>query len=118
MLIRVKNLKLKTIIGVYEWEKHVNRDLVFNIEVEIKTIKSISSDNLSDTVDYDEIVEIVKKNCTKRFFLIEKMAGEILKEIMKNKKVLRCKIEIDKIGIISEADSCSVVIEKKKNRWI
>ena len=114
MLIKVKNLKLKTIIGVYDWEKKIKRDLVFNIEVETNNIKSLSSDELSDTIDYDEIVAIVKTIGVKRFFLIEKMAGEILKEIMQNQKILRCKIEIDKMGIIEDADSCSVTIEEKR----
>jgi dihydroneopterin aldolase len=114
MLIRVKNLKLKAIIGVYEWERKIKRDLVFNVEVETKNSKAISNDDLADTVDYDEIVAVIKKLGTEKFFLIEKMAGEITKEILKNKKISRCKIEIDKIGIISEADSCSVVIEQKQ----
>jgi dihydroneopterin aldolase len=114
MLIKVKNLKLKTIIGVYDWEKTIKRDLIFNIEVETQNTKSLSSDQLSDTIDYAEIIDAVKKYIDQRFSLIEKMAGEILKEIMINEKITRCKIEIDKVGIIKEADSCSIIIEEKR----
>ena len=115
MLIRVKNLKLKTILGVYEWEKNSKRELIFNIEVETKNTKSLFSDKLSDTIDYDDIVKTIKKVSLSKFNLIEKLAGEILKELMKNKKIFRCKIEIAKVGAVKEAESCCVIIETKRN---
>ena len=115
MLIRVKNLKLKTILGVYEWEKNSKRELIFNIEVETKNTKSLFSDKSSDTIDYDDFVKTIKKVSLSKFNLIEKLAGEILKELMKNKKIFRCKIEIAKVGAVKEAESCCVIIETKRN---
>lgn len=114
MLIRIKNLKLKTVIGIYEFEEKIQRQLIFNIEVEVKNSKALRSDKISDTVDYDDILKIVKTIAKKRFALIEKMANEIAAEIMKIKKISRCKLEIDKTKLYDDVDSCSVVLEKKR----
>ena len=114
MLIRIKNLKLKTIIGIYDFEEKIQRELIFNIELEVKSNKALASDAISDTVDYDDIIKIVKTIGKKRFALIEKMAAEIVVEIMKNKKIARCKLEIDKTKLYDDVDTCSVVIEKKR----
>ena len=114
MLIRIKNLKLKTIIGIYDFEEKIQRELIFNIELEVKSNKALASDAISDTVDYDDIIKIVKTIGEKRFALIEKMAAEIVVEIMKNKKIARCKLEIDKTKLYDDVDTCSVVIEKKR----
>ena len=114
MLIRIKNLKLKTIIGIYDFEEKIQRELIFNIELEVKNNKALKSDDVADTVDYDNIIKIVKTIGKKRFALIEKMAAEIIDEIMKNKKVARCKLEIDKTKLYDDVDTCSVLIEKKR----
>lgn len=114
MLIRIKNLRLKTIIGIYKFEEKIQRELIFNIEVEIKSNKALQSDSIADTVDYDNLIKITKKIGKKKFALIEKMAAEIIDEIMKNKKIARCKLEIDKTKLYDDVDTCSVVIEKKR----
>ncbi len=114
MLIRIKNLKVKTIIGIYKFEEKIQRQLIFNAELEIKKSKAPQSDKIKDTVDYDDIIKIIKNIAKKRFSLIEKMAEEITKEIMKNKIIWRCKLEIDKTKLYDDVDSCSVTIEKKR----
>ena len=115
MIIKIKNLRLKTKIGVYDFEKNLNREIIINAEIEIKNDKSASSDKLSDTVDYDnlttQIKNLVKEN---QFKLIEKLAGEIVKKIMKDQRIKRCKVEIDKTKAIKEVESFSVIIEKTR----
>lgn len=115
MLIRIKNLKLKTIIGVYDWEKKIDREIIINAEIETDHIDSLNSDKLSDTIDYDHIINSIKDLIEKnRFKLIEKMSGEIIKKIMQDQRVKRCKLEIDKVGVVAGVESCSITIEEKR----
>jgi len=113
MIIKIKNLRLKTKIGVYDWEKNFNREIIINAEIEVKNSKSINSDKLGDTVDYDIITAQIKEIIEKNYFkLVEKLAGEIIKKIMSNRKISRCKIEIDKVKAVKEADSVGIILEK------
>jgi FolB domain-containing protein len=109
MIIKLKNLHLKTIIGIHKWEDDIERKMLVNIEIETDHTKSMKSDNIKDTIDYDlianDIKNLVKNN---RFKLVERMADEILNLIMANTKVKKCKLEIDKIGAVADLDSFSI----------
>lgn len=113
MLIKIKNLKLKTIIGVYEWEEKFLREIIINAEIETDFLQSTVSDDIADTVDYELVSNKIKKLVAQnRYKLIEKLAAEIVNLILEDKKIKRCKVEVDKVGIIENSDSVAVVIEK------
>jgi dihydroneopterin aldolase len=113
MLIKIKNLKLKTILGVHAWEENINREIIINAEVETNNLSSLSSDDIKDTIDYDILILKIKNLVnSKRFKLIEKMAAEIMREIMEDARISRCKLEIDKVGVIADVDSFSVTLEQ------
>ncbi|MBU6141156.1 MAG: dihydroneopterin aldolase [Proteobacteria bacterium] len=112
MLIKIKNLRLKTILGVHAWEENIDREIIINAEIETNQVTSHASDNIDDTIDYDEIIFKIKNLVkSKRFKLIEKMTAEIMQEIMQDKRISRCKIEVDKVGVIADVDSFSVTLE-------
>lgn len=113
MLIKIKNLKLKTILGVHAWEENINREIIINAEIETNDLSSLSSDDIKDTIDYDILILKIKNLVnSKRFKLIEKMAAEIMREIMEDARISRCKLEIDKVGVIADVDSFSVTLEQ------
>ncbi|OFW80437.1 MAG: dihydroneopterin aldolase [Alphaproteobacteria bacterium RIFCSPLOWO2_01_FULL_40_26] len=113
MLIKIKNLKLKTIIGVHEWEEKIDREIIINAEIETDKTDAINSDRLSDTIDYDVIITDIKNLVeNNRFNLIEKLAGEIMKKIMKNRNIKRCRLEVDKVGVVDCVESFSITIEQ------
>jgi len=115
MLIKVKNLKLKTTLGVHAWEQNFSREIIINIEIETAFEKSLESDNVEDTIDYDGVITKIKNFIAQnQFKLIEKLSNEVMKKIMEDSRIARCKLEIDKVGIVDFVDSCSVTIEQKR----
>ena len=109
MIIKIENLKLRTIVGIYDWEKEKKQDVIINIEMEFDGTKAIESDNIEDTVDYKtitkEIIDMVEGN---EFNLIERIAGEAIKIAMKNDKVERASVRVDKPGALRFTDTVSV----------
>lgn len=113
MLIKVKNLRLKTNLGIYDWEQNFDREIIINAEIESDYEASLKSDNIEDTISYEIITNNIKNLiANNRFKLVEKMAQEILEIIMIDPRVKRCKVELDKIGAIDCVESFAVVIEK------
>lgn len=109
MIIKIKNLKLTTTIGVYKWEETYQRTLVFNVEIETNFTDGMKSDNLQDAIDYDIIVNQIKNFVENNHCkLIEKMVGELLDLIMQDKRIIRCTIEVDKPKVYDFVDSFSV----------
>ena len=116
MIINIENLRLRTIVGIYDWEQKNKQDVIINLEIEFDGINAIQSDDIKDTVDYKtlnkEIIQYVQEN---KFNLIEKLAGDIGKIIMKDKRIIRSRIRVDKPGALRFTDSVSVThIEERK----
>lgn len=109
MIIKIDNLKLRTIVGIYDWEKEKKQDVVLNIEIEFDGTKAIESDSIDDTVDYKsitkDIIDLVEGT---EFNLIERIAGEAIKIVMQNEKVQKASVRVDKPGALRFTDSVSV----------
>lgn len=116
MILKIKNLKLTTILGIHAWEQDIDREIIINLEIEGDFKRSLESDNIEDTVDYDTISSQIKNLiASKRFKLIEKMAQELLNQVMEDQRITRCKIEVDKVGALDFVDSASITLEEYRN---
>jgi D-erythro-7,8-dihydroneopterin triphosphate epimerase len=109
MRIRIKNLRLRTIVGVQAWEREAPQDVVVNIDLEFDGTKAAASDDLADTVDYKALKARVMQTVeTSRYQLLEKLAAEILRIVLSDSRVLRATIEVDKPHALRFADSVSI----------
>ena len=110
MLIRIKNLRLRTIIGINDWERRDRQDVVINVEIEFDGARAARSDAISDTVDYKAITKrIISEVESAEFFLLERLASRVLEVVMQDTKVERATVEVDKPHALRFADSVSVV---------
>lgn len=115
MIIKIKNLRIKTIIGIYDWEQNFEREIIINANIFTNYNNSLVTDEIEDTIDYDKIVSDIKTlTKEKKFKLIEKLAQEVMNLIMRNKKVKKCQLEIDKVGAVEGLESFAILIEEEK----
>lgn len=109
MNIRIKNLRLRTIIGINDWERVEKQDIVINLELELDGIRAMETDRIEDTVNYKSLTKRVISEVEKsEFYLIEKMAEHILQVVLEDTKIKKATVEVDKPGALSYADSVSV----------
>lgn len=109
MKIRIKNLRLRTVVGIYAWERKEAQDVIINIDLEFDGSRAAETDNIKDTVDYKSLKKhIIKEVEASRFQLLEKLAGHILDIVMSDQKVYRAHVEVDKPNALRFADSVSV----------
>lgn len=115
MIINIENLRLRTIIGIYDWEKENKQDVIINISIEFDGSDAGISDNIEDTINYKSITkEIINYVENSKFNLIEKLVTDIGEIIMKDKRILMSTTTVDKPGALRFTDSVSVTntIEK------
>ena len=109
MIIKIENLKLRTIVGIYDWEKEKKQDVIINIEIEFDGTKAIETDSIDDTIDYKTITkEIIEMVEGQEFNLIERIAGDAMKIVMRNDKVQKASVRVDKPGALRFTDTVSV----------
>jgi FolB domain-containing protein len=116
MIIKVKNLKLQTILGIYNWEKEKPRDVVINLSMEIDPEPVLNSNNIEDTIDYHAVGMLIKDLLDGNDFdLVEDLANQILNLVMQDERITTAEIEVDKPKAFDLADSVSVTLVRHKN---
>jgi D-erythro-7,8-dihydroneopterin triphosphate epimerase len=117
MLIRIKNLRLKTIVGVNAWERQESQEVVINIEIEFDGEKAAETDSLQDTIDYKKMKKkILEKIEPSKCFLLESLARRVLNIVLEEPRVVKATVEVDKPKALRFTDSVSVAVsgERKK----
>ena len=115
MIIRVKDLRLRTIIGFKEWEREKKQDIVINITVSTEAEAAAESDDISDSIDYKELTKKVVSGVESTSFnLLERLASFILDIVMEDALVREATVEVDKPLALRFADSVSVELTRKR----
>ena len=97
MHIRIKNLRLRAIIGINDWERKDLQDIVINVDIEYDGTKPARTDNIDDTVNYRSLTKrIIREVEQSRFQLLDSLAGHVLNLVMEEKNVQKATVEIDK----------------------
>jgi len=115
--IRILNLRIPAKHGVYDFEKEKDEIFEIDIHMEIDLSKAIISDDLKDTVDYNEVVELTKKIFSENDYnLIEYVAGKICENLLDKFLINNVIIKIRKphAPINADLDTVEVEVERKK----
>jgi len=115
MIVRIKDLRCRTVIGIYEWEREQSQNVVINIEYEFDGVKAAETDDISDAVDYKAMKErVIEEVESSHFYLLEKLASRVLEIVMSDRKVSRATVEVDKPHALRFAESVSVVCSRSR----
>ncbi len=109
MIIRIKNLRLRTIIGFNDWERKDKQDVVINVEAELDDASLQGSGETEPPVNYRSIAKrIISEVETADFYLLEKLAAHLLSVVMDFAGVKKAMVEVDKPHALRFADSVSI----------
>ena len=113
--IRVKNLRLRTFVGIKDEEIKNKQDIVLNVVILFDATQAICSTDIETTLNYrtitKEIISFVEGN---HFALLEKLTNDVLDLVMKYPEVRQAEVEIDKPHALRFADSVSVSLTKSR----
>ena len=115
-VITVEGIRVFAYHGHLPEEAKLGGHFIVNIWVTADTTKVEKSDDLSDTVDYVKIIEIVKQQMAIRSDMIEHPARRIVDAILPLQKVQKVKVEVQKITppIDATFDKISVTIKAER----
>ena len=109
MIYNINNLRLRAIIGPYEWERDIKQNLVLNVTYEMDAAKGEQSDEIGDVLNYHTLVnEIVERVEGSRFNLVEKLVDYVIGTVLSHKKIQWVEVEIHKPDALRFADSISL----------
>jgi FolB domain-containing protein len=113
--IQIKDLSLRTIIGIYPEERKEKQDVILNITLWTDLRKAGKSDDIRDTVDYKALKkEIIRQVDASSYSLVEALADAVAKLCLKNRKIKRVQVSVDKPGALRFARSVAVTVDRGK----
>ncbi len=116
--IIIKNLNLFGYHGVRDSEKKSGQNFCFNVEIDFKEDNLLNSDNLEDTLNYSQVIKILKDiNSNQRFNLLETLSRAIASKIAgMSDKIEKVFVKIEKTSppIKENIESAGVMYTLKK----
>jgi dihydroneopterin aldolase/D-erythro-7,8-dihydroneopterin triphosphate epimerase len=114
--IQIRDLLLRTIIGINEDERRNRQDVLINITMYADTRRAGISDDIADAVNYRTITKrILQLVEGSQFFLVERMAAEIAGICLEDTRVQRVRVSVEKPGALRFARSVGVIVERDRD---
>jgi FolB domain-containing protein len=113
--LHIRDLMLRCIIGLNDWEREKKQDVLINIVLYADLSIACQSDRIEDTVDYkaikQKVVDMVESSS---YMLVERLAQKIADICLENPRIQRVKVTIDKTGALRFARSVGVEIMRER----
>ncbi len=112
----IKDLLLRAIVGINDDERVKRQDVLVNVELEADCRPAAASDDIADAVNYRDIAkETIDLVETSEFFLVERLAEEIARVCLKDARVRRVRVTVEKPTAVRFAKSVGVSIERGRD---
>lgn len=112
-IVYIKDLRVDTVIGVYDWERNIRQTLVLSLDMAANICEPAENDDLTLALDYkavsDRITEFVEA-C--EFQLIETLAERLAKLLLSEFSISWLRLVVSKPGAVAAASDVGVVIER------
>jgi FolB domain-containing protein len=113
--IHIRDLLLRTIIGINEEERRNRQDVLVNVVLYADTRPAGESDDIANSVNYRTVAKrIIQLVETAQFYLVEKLAAEIATICLDDPRVERVRVTVEKPGALRFARSVGVSIERNR----
>ncbi|WP_166266899.1 dihydroneopterin triphosphate 2'-epimerase [Marinobacter caseinilyticus] len=114
--VRIKDLLLRTYIGIKEEEINNQQDVLINVCLTYDATAAIDNNEIESALNYRTITkQIIRHIDGNRFALLERMTHEVLGIVMEHGAVEWARVEIDKPHALRYAESVSVTLEARRN---
>lgn len=112
--IRVKNLRLRTLIGFNPEERINQQDVVINFEIAYNVTPGVLADRVEDALNYKTVTKRVISHVESgKFLLLEKLVADVLEICSDHPDVDYARVSVDKPHALRFADSVSLTLEHR-----
>ena len=109
--IRVKDLSVRTFIGIKEDEILNKQDVLINLTILYPAQEAVQGNDIDQALNYRTITKAIIRHVEEnRFALLERMTQEILDIVMAHPQVRYAEVEVDKPHALRFAESVSITL--------
>ena len=114
--ILIKDLVLKMLVGIHNFEKKKKQRVRFNLIINIDQNLIPNDKDLKSIVNYEQIIKTITKiTSRKHYLLLETLAEKIFFKLFENPRIKKILLRIEKLDIIKNASSVGIELEKTRS---
>lgn len=111
--IFLRELKVETIIGIWDWERKIRQTIVIDLEMSADIAKAAASDDINDTLNYKGVAKRVQEFVADSSFqLVETLAERIAGIVRDEFGVEWVRVVVHKPGAIRGSRDVGIDIER------
>jgi len=112
-LVFIEDLRIETVIGIYDWEREIRQTVALDIEMAFDNTRPAATDRIEDTLDYKAVSKrLIAFVGESRFELVETLAERCAALIRDEFGVPWLRLRLAKPGAVTGSRAVGVVIER------
>ena len=112
-IVFIEDLRINTVIGIYDWERRVRQTLSFDIEMAFDNTVPAASDDIALTLNYKDVSKrLIGYVSESSFGLVETLAERCVAIIREEFGVGWVRLKLSKPGAVRGAKAVGVRIER------
>ncbi len=113
--IDIKDLLLRCIIGINEAERTAKQDVIINIALWADLRPAAAQDDIAQTVNYRTLTkQIIEHVEASQYLLLETLTDKISELCLRDPRVARVQVSVEKPGALRFARSVGVTMERTR----
>ncbi len=112
-IVFIRELKIDTVIGIFDWERKIRQTVSLDIEMATDIREAARSDDIEDTLSYKDVakrlIEFVEAS---DYELVEALAEEICRILRDEFGTPWVRLVLNKPGAVRGAKSVGVILER------
>lgn len=114
-IIFLHNLKVDTVIGIFDWERKIKQSVVIDLDMAADIRKAAASDTIDDTLDYKAVAKrLISFVSESEFQLVETLTEKIAEIVLTEFNVPWVRVRLNKQGAVRYARDVGIIIERGK----
>lgn len=112
-IVFIRNLKIDTVIGIYDWERKIRQSVIIDLEMSADIRRAAASESIEDALDYKAVAKrLIAFVEQSEFQLVETLAERCAAIVREEFDVTWLRLSLNKIGAVSGAQDVGVIIER------
>jgi len=112
-IVFLKELRIDTVIGIYQWERQIRQTVVLDIEMGTDIARAAASDHIDDTLNYKAVAKrLIQFVGDSKFQLVETLAEEVCRIIREEFSVPWVRLTLNKKGAVRGSEGVGIIIER------
>jgi dihydroneopterin aldolase len=112
-IVYIRDLRIDTIIGIYDWEREVRQTVSIDLEMATDIRKAAATDDIEFALNYKAVSKrIIAYVENRNALLVESLAEEIAAIVREEFQVPWLRLRLSKPGAVRGARDVGLIIER------